>query len=35
MKELLIEAEHKGYLCRDETLEGIRYFENLFLSAAA
>jgi hypothetical protein len=24
-------AEEKGFLCRDESLEGIRYYENLFL----
>ena len=31
MKELLKEAELKGYLCRDESIEGVRYYENLFL----
>ena len=34
MKELLIEAEEKGYLCRDESLEGVRYYDNLILKAA-
>ena len=29
MKELLKEAEIKGHLCRDESMEGIRYYENL------
>jgi hypothetical protein len=29
MKELVREAELKGYLCRDESLEGVRYHENL------
>ena len=31
MKELLREAEVRGFLCRDESMEGIRYYENLFL----
>jgi ESCRT-II complex subunit VPS36 len=31
MKELIKLAEEKGFLCRDESLEGIRYYENLFL----
>jgi len=34
MKELLLEAEQKGFLCRDESMEGVRYYENLFLAAA-
>jgi len=31
MKELVIMAEEKGFMCRDESLEGVRYFENLFM----
>ena len=31
MKELLLEAENKGFLCRDESIEGVRYYENLIL----
>ena len=31
MKELLREAETKGHLCRDESLEGVRYYENLII----
>jgi ESCRT-II complex subunit VPS36 len=31
MKELLREAEIKGHLCRDESLEGVRYYENLII----
>jgi hypothetical protein len=31
MKELLKEAEIKGHLCRDERMEGVRYYENLIL----
>lgn len=30
MKELLLEAEMKGYLCRDESYEGVRYYDNMF-----
>jgi hypothetical protein len=29
MKELLLEGELKGFLCRDESMEGVRYYENL------
>jgi ESCRT-II complex subunit VPS36 len=29
-KEQLLLAEKSGYLCRDDTLNGIFYFENLF-----
>ena len=32
MKELLLEAELKGFLCRDESMEGVRYYENLISS---
>jgi ESCRT-II complex subunit VPS36 len=31
MKELLLEGESKGHLCRDESMEGVRYYENLIL----
>jgi len=31
--EQLQSAEQMGWLCRDETIEGIRYFPNLFQSA--
>ncbi|KRY35917.1 Vacuolar protein-sorting-associated protein 36 [Trichinella spiralis] len=31
-KELLLDAEDDGLLCRDETIEGIRFFPNLFLT---
>ncbi|KRY52699.1 Vacuolar protein-sorting-associated protein 36 [Trichinella britovi] len=31
-KELLLDAEDDGLLCRDETTEGIRFFPNLFLT---
>ena len=34
MKELLLEAEQKGFLCRDASMEGVRYYDNLFLAAA-
>ena len=27
------EAEIKGYLCRDESLEGVRYYDNPFLKS--
>jgi len=33
--EQLQSAEQMGWLCRDETIEGIRYFPNLFQSAAS
>ena len=29
----LLLAEKNGKLCRDETVEGLRFFPNLFLSA--
>lgn len=29
-KERLVEAENKGYICRDESVEGIAYFPNRF-----
>lgn len=29
-KEQLLLAEKSGYLCRDDTLNGIFYFQNLF-----
>jgi ESCRT-II complex subunit VPS36 len=32
MKELLLEGELKGHLCRDESMEGVRYYENLIIS---
>jgi hypothetical protein len=32
MKELLLEGELKGFLCRDESMEGVRYYENLISS---
>ena len=35
MKELLLEGEVKGFLCRDESMEGVRYYENLFRSYVA
>ena len=31
--EQLQSAEQMGWLCRDSTIEGIRYFPNLFQSA--
>ncbi|KRZ13202.1 Vacuolar protein-sorting-associated protein 36 [Trichinella zimbabwensis] len=31
-KELLLDAEDDGLLCRDETIEGICFFPNLFLT---
>jgi len=31
MKEQLREAEEKGFVCRDESFEGLRYYENLIL----
>ncbi len=31
--EQLLSAERNGYLCRDVTLEGTRFYQNLFLSA--
>lgn len=31
-KERLFAAESKGVLCRDETVEGLRFFPNLFLT---
>ncbi|KAL7496592.1 hypothetical protein ACHAWT_009268 [Skeletonema menzelii] len=33
--EQLQSAEHMGWLCRDITIEGIRYFPNLFQEAAS
>ena len=33
MKEHLQAAELKGALCRDESYEGVQYFENRFLTA--
>jgi len=32
MKEQIHVAEEKGFVCRDESLEGVRYYENLFLT---
>eukprot|EP00347_Sterkiella_histriomuscorum_P011328 403372873 len=31
MKEQLREAEERGFLCRDESLEGLRYYDNLII----
>ena len=33
--EQLLSAEQMGWLCRDSTIEGVRYFPNLFRGAAA
>lgn len=33
MKELIHGAENYGHVCRDESAEGVKYFENLFLLA--
>jgi ESCRT-II complex subunit VPS36 len=30
-KEQLMETESLGLLCRDESLEGIRFYENIFV----
>ena len=32
--EQLLSAEQMGWLCRDSTIEGVRYFPNLFRGAA-
>jgi ESCRT-II complex subunit VPS36 len=34
-KELLISAESRGMLCRDDTIEGLAFFPNRFLEAEA
>ena len=31
MKEQMIAGEQKGFLCRDESFEGVRYYENLII----
>lgn len=35
MKEHLQAAEEKGTVCRDESYEGVQYYENRFRMAAA
>ena len=32
-KERLLAAEDLGALCRDDTVEGLRFYPNLFLKA--
>jgi ESCRT-II complex subunit VPS36 len=31
-KERLLAAEGRGLLCRDDSVEGLRFYPNLFLS---
>lgn len=30
-KERLLTTEHYGLICRDESIEGLRFYPNLFL----
>merc|ERR1712098_346941 len=34
-RERLVSAETEGVLCRDDSVEGLRFFPNLFLTKAA
>ncbi len=29
-KIIFQDAEEKGFICRDDSMEGLRYYENLF-----
>jgi hypothetical protein len=33
-RDMLIDAENKGLVCRDQSIEGLRFFPNLFAKQA-
>ena len=34
IKEHISQAEDQGYICRDESNEGVRYYDNMFKNYA-
>ena len=33
-RDMLFDAENKGLVCRDQSIEGLRFFPNLFAKQA-